>query len=218
MDVTAFPPALLVNSLCTRLAWHRQFVRPQVHPVYLVVLQLKNKDTIMQQYGNAAEKAPEDGLLLGQTERYVEYDAAGRVVKGQDIKAHSRYEEDKHPNNHTSVWGSWWEAGQWGYACCHQTIKNSYCTGEAGKEAAEAQADQMQLNIERKAEDDKAREANGSNLEVQICCGPLQFGLAACQCEMARTSGCLAGTCIVCAQCLSNSVNGSIKAVFVFAS
>lgn len=130
------------------------------------MLQLKNKDTIMQQYGNAAEKAPEDGLLLGQTERYVEYDAAGRVVKGQDIKAHSRYEEDKHPNNHTSVWGSWWEAGQWGYACCHQTIKNSYCTGEAGKEQAEAQADQMQLNIERKAEDDKAREANGSNLEV----------------------------------------------------
>ncbi|KAL3161054.1 hypothetical protein ABBQ38_009437 [Trebouxia sp. C0009 RCD-2024] len=128
-------------------------------------LELKNKDTIMQQYGNAAEKAPEDGLLLGQTERYVEYDASGRVVKGQDIKAHSRYEEDKHPNNHTSVWGSWWEAGQWGYACCHQTVKNSYCTGEAGKDAAEAQADQMQFNIERKAEEDKAREANGGNLE-----------------------------------------------------
>lgn len=128
-------------------------------------LQLKNKDTIMQQYGNAAERAPEDGLLLGQTERYVEYDAAGRVVKGQDIKAHSRYEEDVHPNNHTSVWGSWWEGGQWGYACCHQTIKNSYCTGEAGLVAAEAQADQMQLNIERKAEEDKAREENGANLE-----------------------------------------------------
>ncbi len=131
-----------------------------------MVMQLKNKDTIMQQYGDAAEKAPEDGLLLGQTKRYVEYDAAGRVVKGQDIKAHSRYEEDVHPNNHTSVWGSWWEGGQWGYACCHQTIKNSYCTGEAGLVAAEAQADQMQLNIERKAEEDKAREENGGNLEV----------------------------------------------------
>ena len=131
-----------------------------------MVMQLKNKDTIMQQYGDAAEKAPEDGLLLGQTEGYVEYDAAGRVVKGQDIKAHSRYEEDVHPNNHTSVWGSWWEGGQWGYACCHQTIKNSYCTGEAGLVAAEAQADQMQLNIERKAEEDKARAENGGNLEV----------------------------------------------------
>ena len=70
-----------------------------------MVMQLKNKDTIMQQYGDAAEKAPEDGLLLGQTERYVEYDAAGRVVKGQDIKAHSRYEEDVHPNNHGALGG-----------------------------------------------------------------------------------------------------------------
>lgn len=131
-------------------------------------VQLKNKDAIMQQYGSAAEKAPEDGLLLGQTERYVEYDATGRVIKGQDIKAHSRYEEDVHPNNHTSVWGSWWEAGAWGYACCHQTFKNSYCTGEAGIAGAEAQADQMQLNIDRKVQEDQAREANGNTLKV--CC------------------------------------------------
>jgi len=149
---------LLTRSICLCADAHTD--------AHTVVMQLKNKDTIMQQYGDAAEKAPEDGLLLGQTERYVEYDAAGRVVKGQDIKAHSRYEEDTHPNNHTSVWGSWWEGGQWGYACCHQTIKNSYCTGEAGLVAAEAQADQMQLNIERKAEEDKAREENGGNLEV----------------------------------------------------
>ena len=59
-------------------------------------MQLKNKDTIMEQYGSAAEKAPEDGLLLGQTERYVEYDATGRVIKGQDIKAHSRYDSQSH--------------------------------------------------------------------------------------------------------------------------
>lgn len=43
--------------------------------------------------------------------------------------ARSKYEEDVHPGNHTSVWGSWWHDGQWGYACCHQTIKNAYCTG-----------------------------------------------------------------------------------------
>ena len=47
-------------------------------------------------------------------------------------------------------------------------MKNSYCTGEAGLAAAEAQADQMQLNIERKAEEDRAREENGSNFEVCI--------------------------------------------------
>lgn len=36
-------------------------------------------------------------------------------------------------NNHKSVWGSYWNSGQWGFACCHSLIKNSYCLGEAGK-------------------------------------------------------------------------------------
>lgn len=49
----------------------------------------------------------------------------------------SKYEEDVHPSNHTSVWGSFWQNGQWGFKCCHSFIKNSYCTGEAGKRAAE---------------------------------------------------------------------------------
>ena len=34
-----------------------------------------------------------------------------------------------------SVWGSFWNAGRWGYQCCHSFIKESYCTGQAGKEA-----------------------------------------------------------------------------------
>lgn len=43
-------------------------------------------------------------------------------------------------NNHTAVWGSWYDpaSSQWGYACCHSTIHLSYCTGEAGIEAAKA--------------------------------------------------------------------------------
>src|SRR5271154_272478 len=41
-------------------------------------------------------------------------------------------------NNHNSVYGSFFRNGQWGYACCHQFHKNSYCTGEAGIEADEA--------------------------------------------------------------------------------
>jgi len=40
-----------------------------------------------------------------------------------------------YPNNHTSVWGSYWEDGKWGYKCCGQFIKNSFCTGQAGFEA-----------------------------------------------------------------------------------
>lgn len=41
-------------------------------------------------------------------------------------------------NNHTSVYGSWFRNGKWGYACCHQFHKNTYCTGNAGIEADEA--------------------------------------------------------------------------------
>ena len=61
----------------------------------------------------------------------------------------SKYEEDVYINNHTSVWGSWWKDHQWGYKCCKQTIKNSYCTGLAGIEAAEASADLMKANMAR---------------------------------------------------------------------
>lgn len=51
--------------------------------------------------------------------------------KELSVQKRSRYEEDVFPGNHTSVWGSWWKDGEWGYACCHQSVKNSYCTGIA---------------------------------------------------------------------------------------
>jgi len=36
--------------------------------------------------------------------------------------------------NHTSVWGSFWNEGKWGYKCCYSFVKNSWCTGAAGRE------------------------------------------------------------------------------------
>ncbi|GER49087.1 pre-mRNA-splicing factor SLU7 [Striga asiatica] len=124
-------------------------------------LKSQTKDKIMEKYGNAAtdEVLPRE-LLLGQSEREVEYDRAGRIIKGQAFDCSelyqemslpkSKYEEDVYINNHTSVWGSWWKDHQWGYKCCQQTVKNSYCTGVAGIEAAEASADLMKANIARK--------------------------------------------------------------------
>ena len=130
------------------------------------------KSAILEKYGNAAatEPAPE-GLLLGQTEGYVEYDRAGRVIKGQErAVAKSRYEEDVHEQNHTKVWGSFWQAGRWGYACCRSFQKNSYCTGKKGLDAADAAADLMKENLAarqaameaRRGEEEEAaaREAN----------------------------------------------------------
>lgn len=74
----------------------------------------------------------------------------------------SKYEEDVYINNHTSIWGSWWNDHQWGYKCCKQTIRNSYCTGAAGIEAAEAAADLMKANIDRKV----ASEGKSSYLTI----------------------------------------------------
>ena len=47
----------------------------------------------------------------------------------------SKYPEDIHPGNHSSVFGSWYDVKQqaWGYQCCHATTKNAYCVGEEGK-------------------------------------------------------------------------------------
>lgn len=68
---------------------------------------------------------------------------AGRLLRGEEKKARSRYEEDVLINNHTAVWGSYWRDGAWGYSCCHQFVKNSYCIGDAGSKAADEQTAQV---------------------------------------------------------------------------
>ncbi|KAI0020628.1 Pre-mRNA splicing Prp18-interacting factor-domain-containing protein [Xylariomycetidae sp. FL0641] len=72
-----------------------------------------------------------------ESEQFVEYDEAGLVKGAPAAVAKSKYAEDVLVNNHKSVWGSWWSNFQWGYACCHSFIKNSYCTGEEGRKAWE---------------------------------------------------------------------------------
>jgi len=97
-------------------------------------LKKKSKETILYKYGGEEhlDVVPKE-LLLAQTEAYVEYSADGKVIKGvEKAVPRSKYEEDKYLNNHTAVWGSYWENGEWGFACCKQLVKNSYCTGAAG--------------------------------------------------------------------------------------
>jgi pre-mRNA-processing factor SLU7 len=42
--------------------------------------------------------------------------------------------------NHTQPYGSWTDpaSGKEGYECCHSAVKNSYCTGQAGRDAQKA--------------------------------------------------------------------------------
>ncbi|XP_059473128.1 pre-mRNA-splicing factor Slu7 [Neocloeon triangulifer] len=98
------------------------------------------QSSILARYGGEEHlKAPPKSLLLAQTETYIEYSRSGRIVKGQEKQViRSRYEEDQLINNHTSVWGSYWKDGTWGFKCCHSFIKNSYCVGESGRKSSEA--------------------------------------------------------------------------------
>lgn len=66
-------------------------------------------------------------------------------------------------NNHTSVWGSYWKSGQWGFFCCHSLIKKSYCLGEAGKvrSAANPEAVILRQSMAANAGSDFERENTG---------------------------------------------------------
>ncbi|KFM27565.1 Pre-mRNA-splicing factor SLU7 [Auxenochlorella protothecoides] len=117
-----------------------------------------SKADMLAKYGNAAAPLTEDVAALRGSEAYVEYDASGRLLRGHEVVALSKYEEDIHPGNHTSVWGSYWKDGQWGYACCHQFVKNSYCTGKVGETAAMEAAEQLHRNMQNKVQELEARE------------------------------------------------------------
>ena len=104
----------------------------------------KEKKVLLDRYGAQpqTEKHLPGSTEVTANEQYMEYDAHGAIKGAKDeTKAKSKYKEDVFVNNHTSVWGSWWNNFQWGYACCHSTVKNSYCTGEEGKKAFEEAED-----------------------------------------------------------------------------
>ncbi|KAG2483817.1 hypothetical protein HYH03_017340 [Edaphochlamys debaryana] len=131
-------------------------------------LEDKSKQSVVEKYGSAAAPMPEDIKSLAGSERYVEYDRSGRVIKGVEVKAKSRYEEDVLINNHTAVWGSWWKDGHWGFACCRSCVKQSYCTGKAGEAAASEVDEAMLANMlaaaqEKEAADLKKRQESKLN-------------------------------------------------------
>ncbi|KAK7571845.1 hypothetical protein V9T40_014317 [Parthenolecanium corni] len=98
----------------------------------------KVQEKVLDKYGGEEHlKVPPKELLFAQTEEYREYTRSGKLVHGEEkLPVKSRYEEDVYPLNHKSIWGSYWENGQWGYKCCRSLIRNSYCIGEAGKTLA----------------------------------------------------------------------------------
>ncbi|KAF7563894.1 hypothetical protein G7046_g233 [Stylonectria norvegica] len=117
---------------------------------------------LLDKYGGGEQKALPAALrnmTVTESETFVEYDEEGLIKGAPKKQAKSKYAEDVYINNHESVWGSWWHNFQWGFSCCHSIIKNSYCTGEDGKEAweaAERQRSGVGL-IESKPDDDEEK-------------------------------------------------------------
>jgi len=110
-------------------------------------LEKSKKEAIFTKYGvtDIQTKGLDPRLRLGQTEVYTEYTRDGKVLKGPAKPiARTKYEEDVMINNHTTVWGSYFNKFRfaWGFACCHSLIRNSYCVGEAGKQINDASNNQ----------------------------------------------------------------------------
>ncbi|XP_034244833.1 pre-mRNA-splicing factor Slu7 [Thrips palmi] len=131
----------------------------------------KVKSDVLQRYGGEEHlDAPPKALLLAQTENYVEYSRTGKILKGAEKPiVRSKYEEDVFPNNHTSVWGSFWKDGQWGYKCCNSFIKNSYCVGDVGRmgkvEVLQAQPETSHVETQEsdKQNEEKSKEESSSS-------------------------------------------------------
>lgn len=113
-------------------------------------LKEQQQKELLNKYGGEEHMEAPRELIFSQNENYVEYARDGRVLKGSErALTKSKYEEDVLIGNHTSTWGSWFDAatGRWGFACCHQTMKNSYCVPIQKREleaAAAAEAEEAE--------------------------------------------------------------------------
>lgn len=127
-----------------------------------------HREKLLEKYGGEQYLQMTQGeSSVVESERYVEYDASGAIKGAAKADAKSKYPEDLLINNHQSVWGSWWANFQWGYACCHSTTKNSYCTGEEGKLAFE-EAENMRTGgeLESQVTSKEIQWNNGTNKEA----------------------------------------------------
>ena len=123
------------------------------------------RKTLLDKYGGGEHLQPTTlhNAAVIENERFIEYDETG-AIKGEPKKiAKSKYAEDVLINNHTAVWGSWWANFEWGYSCCHSTVKNSYCTGEDGKKAFEEAHNLLLRQIAEDTEQEKEPTQDGTD-------------------------------------------------------
>eukprot|EP01028_Stygiella_incarcerata_P013839 TRINITY_DN850_c5_g1_i1.p1 TRINITY_DN850_c5_g1~~TRINITY_DN850_c5_g1_i1.p1 ORF type:complete len:552 (-),score=195.46 TRINITY_DN850_c5_g1_i1:119-1774(-) len=99
-------------------------------------------------------------ILLGQSTGMHLYSKSGKVLSSASrSKISSRYEEDKFIGGHTSVWGSYWKDGRWGYACCRLLERSAVCPSAPSSPRDD---DASMEEIEKKEEMDKTDKMDGT--------------------------------------------------------
>jgi pre-mRNA-processing factor SLU7 len=73
-----------------------------------------------------AELAKKSALRSKLVGVYGDVTESTQNTEGDDVMR-SQYAEDVYLNNHTSVWGSYYLDGKWGYRCCKSTDRDSLC-------------------------------------------------------------------------------------------
>ncbi|KII63737.1 Pre-mRNA-splicing factor SLU7 [Thelohanellus kitauei] len=132
-------------------------------------LDFDHRRDLIKRYGGGEHMfAPPKEILYSQSEEYVEYSRTGKVIKGQErAPVRSKYIEDIYPNNHTSVWGSYFENFKWGYACCHSFLKNSYCIAPVQTEQTSFDVDLPPNKVTEEVAEDVEHSENSSDEEME---------------------------------------------------
>lgn len=73
------------------------------------------------------EEKEEDPEFLHRKQMLEQGFEATQTIK-EEIPHSTLYPEDVYEGGHTSVWGSYYVDGKWGYSCCHQTVRSAPCT------------------------------------------------------------------------------------------
>ncbi|KAI0567187.1 hypothetical protein FGB62_4g246 [Gracilaria domingensis] len=141
-------------------------------------LQEKRRAQIVKKYGGQEHSVPQPGISdVAEVGASIGYDAEGNPKKGGNISAPvSAYPEDVLEKNHKDIWGSFYEDGKWGYACCRQTQRYAFCTGEAGRVAAIETRKEMEKRVAEAVEKRDPRTlveqyAERRDEEEKVCAG-----------------------------------------------
>lgn len=138
-------------------------IHPQADPTKLEMLHqefkqryeecAKNiKSNVLEKYGGEEhlDSLPKE-LVFAQTENYSEYNRYGSVVKTQEkAEVKSKYIEDEFVNGHTTVWGSYYKDGVWGYKCCLSLKKNHFCKGIMSNERSNNESKSKVIEVDTK--------------------------------------------------------------------